>query len=332
MCRMFDFASQRERAQMYRRIRDFFDQRGYQEVFTPTLSPTLIPEPTIQNFRTEFINPFTGDRDFYLIPSPEIFMKELLAAGSGSIYQISQCFRNSEQLGQVHNPEFTMLEYYTLGFSDSDSIALTRELMDALITPSSPAFLKDDFLILTVNEAMQKWTGTDLDKFQDRGMLIERARELGQSPSDDESWDDVFNRIFINYVEPALPRDRIVVLRDYPAQIDCLARKAEGPYRQRWEMYIAGIEVANCYSEETDSAVTQAYYKKEHRALAGQRQGTGLPIPPSSLRFPTLEIPKSSGVAIGLDRLLMCLTGRKDIRDVLLFPFERLMAEEIVAR
>ena len=328
MLPMFDLESQKQRGMMYRRIRDFFDGRGYLEIFTPTLSPTLIPEPTIQDFETRFVNEFVGDRDFYLIPSPEIFMKEVLACGSPSVYQISQCFRNSEQLGCIHNPEFTMLEYYTLGFDEKDSIALTRQLIDALLMDDCPSFMKEDFLVMSVNEAMIRWAGTDLEEHQDRRRLARRAEELGQSPAPDEAWDDIFNRIFITYVEPELPRDRIVVLTDYPYQIDCLAQRRPGtPWRSRWEMYIAGIEVANCYSEETDVEVTKAYYEKEYARLASQRAGTGLPIPDVSDRFPTIEVPPSSGVAIGLDRLLMCLTGRKDIRDVLLFPFDRLMSE-----
>ena len=170
----------------------------------------------------------------------------------------------------------------------------------------------------------------DLDRCQDREVLIERARQLGQKPADDEAWDDVFNRIFITYVEPSLPRDRMVILTHYPAQIDCLAQKEEGPYRRRWELYISGIEVANCYTEETSSEVTKAYYEREHRALVESRKEGGMPIPPASLRFPTLSIPPSSGVAIGLDRLLMCLTGKRDIREVLLFPCERILKEEVL--
>ena len=117
---------------MYRAIRSFFDERGYLEVFTPTLSPSLIPEPTIKSFETEFINPFEERMKLYMIPSPEIFMKEMIANGSGSIYQISNCFRNSEQLGDVHNPEFSMLEYYSVGMDEVDSIKLTKELLNAI--------------------------------------------------------------------------------------------------------------------------------------------------------------------------------------------------------
>ena len=101
-------------------IRKYFIDKDYLEVSTPTLSPYLIPEPTIKTFRTEFINPFMERTSLFMIPSPEIFMKKLLAAGSGSIFQISQCFRNAEQLGDVHNPEFTMLEYYTVNADEKD--------------------------------------------------------------------------------------------------------------------------------------------------------------------------------------------------------------------
>ena len=328
MWHMFNFQSQKDRSRMYRAIRDFFDSRDYLEVFTPTLSPTLIPEPTIQNFETRFINEFVASRDFYLIPSPEIFMKEALAGGSGSIYQISQCFRNSEQLGSIHNPEFSMLEYYTVGYDEKDSIGLTQELLKALASDSSPDCFRKDFIIMSVNEAMIMYAHTDLEQYQDRKLLRERAIELGQEPEQDEAWDDIFNRIFITYVEPQLPEDRIVVLTDYPYQIDCLAAKQDGrPYRSRWEMYIMGMEVANCYREETDPGVTETYYEREYARLVAQRSDSGLPIPDISPRFPSLEIPSSSGVAIGLDRLLMCLSGKRDIRKVLLFPFDRLLKE-----
>lgn len=325
---MFNLESQSDRSLMNRRIRDFFDSRGYLEIFTPTLSPTLIPEPTIQNFETRFINEFVSSRDFYLIPSPEIFMKEILASGSPSVYQISQCFRNSEQLGRIHNPEFTMLEYYTLGFSDHDSIGLTKELVSSLATEKTPDFITGEWTVMSVNEAMRKYADTDLDEYQDRRDLVRRARELGQEPEEKEAWDDVFNRIFITFVEPNLPEDGVVVLTDYPAQIDCLATRQKGrPYRNRWEMYIGGMEVANCYSEETSTAVTRSYYEKEYARLVEERSASALPIPDVSSRFPDLAVPPSSGVAIGLDRLLMCLTGKKDIKDVLLFPFEKLLEE-----
>ncbi|MBR1918442.1 MAG: elongation factor P--(R)-beta-lysine ligase [Spirochaetales bacterium] len=323
---MFDFSAQKSRSILFRNIRDFFDSRGYLEVFTPTLSDTLIPEPTIQNFKTDFINEFVGGKELYLIPSPEIFMKTLLANGSGSIYEISQCFRNSEQLGDVHNPEFTMLEYYTVDFDEEDSIALTEELIRETALPETPEHVLPPFIRMSVNEAMKRYAGVDLEKCQNPALLREKAERLGLYVPEHEAWDDTFNRIFINFVETNLPTDHPVVLTDYPYQIDCLAKRRKGtPYRQRWEMYIAGCEVANCYAEETDKETTRLYYEKEYQRLVSERADTGLPIPDISTTFPELDIPPSSGVAIGLDRLLMVMLGKKEIAPLLLFPLSDMM-------
>ena len=318
---MFDIESQKERSLMNKAIRDFFDSRDYLEVFTPTLSPDLIPEPTIQNFETRFINEFEGSLDMYLIPSPEVFMKRLLANGFPSLYQISSCFRNSEQLGLIHNPEFSMLEYYTLGFNEIDSIALTEELLRAVKRPQTPSYALPPFITMSVSEAVKAYSGVNLDDNQEYERLKESAEKLGLYVPNGESWDDTFNRIFINFVEPALPKDKPVVLTDYPYQIDCLAEKYQDkPYRHRWEMYINGTEVANCYKEETSKEVTKTYYEKEYERLCLQRKESGLPIPKIDPAFYELNIPSSSGVAIGLDRLLMCITGKAEITPLLLFP------------
>ena len=98
------------RSRLYKGIRNFFDDRDYTEVDTPSLAPSLIPEPTIENFASTFSSPFMGSKELYLIPSPEVFMKKLIANGIGSIYEFSHCFRNSEQIGRQHNIEFSMLE------------------------------------------------------------------------------------------------------------------------------------------------------------------------------------------------------------------------------
>ena len=318
---MFDIENQKERSLMYKSIRDFFDSRNYLEVFTPTLSPDLIPEPTIQNFETRFINEFEGNLDMYLIPSPEVFMKKLLANGFPSIYQISSCFRNSEQLGLIHNPEFSMLEYYTLGFNEIDSIALTEELLRAVKRPQTPSYARPPFITMSVSEAVKEYSGLDLDNLQEYVKLKESAEKKGLYVPENESWDDTFNRIFINFVEPSLPKDKPVVLIDYPYQIDCLAEKyINRPYRHRWEMYINGTEVANCYKEETSKEVTKTYYEKEYSRLINERKNQALPIPKINPAFYELDIPSSSGVAIGLDRLLMCILGKEEITPLLLFP------------
>ncbi len=192
---------------MNRAIRTFFEDRSYTEVDTPILSPTLIPEATIENFSTRFENPFLPSKDLYLVPSPEIFMKQLIAEGIGSIYQISHCFRNSEQLGNIHNIEFSMLEYYTIGADEQDSITLTEDLVASLLSEDSPQDLKPPFRRMSVEEAMLTYAGIDLKQHQRQSSLAKEAQRLGLSlPPGPESWEDTFNRIFLTFVEPNLPK------------------------------------------------------------------------------------------------------------------------------
>ncbi len=311
------------RSRLYSNIRQYFTSRGYLEVETPTLSPDLIPEATIDNFGTTFINEFQGSREMYMIPSPEIFMKKLLADGSGSLFEISKCFRNCEQLGQNHNPEFTMLEYYTVGYDEKDSIALTQDFLKATALEGCPNSVFDQFEVLTVRDAVKKYAnGLDLDLLQNPKDLRKAAEDLGLPIPGPEPWDDTFNRIFINFVETSIPKDHPVCLTDYPRQIECLA-EAKGNYRRRWELYINGIEVANCYLEERDPEVARDYYRREYQKLLALRNGNGKTIPDVDDGFCDIftELPKCSGVAIGLDRLLMVELGKTDINDVLLFPF-----------
>lgn len=314
------------RSLLYANIRNYFSERGYLEVETPTLSPDLIPEATIDNFGTTFINEFQGSREMYMIPSPEIFIKKLLASGSGSVFEISKCFRNCEQLGQSHNPEFTMLEYYTVGFDEKDSIALTQDMIRKTALSGCPASVLEDFEILSVREAMKRYAKVDIEELQNPKDLRKAAQDLGLPIPGPESWDDTFNRIFINFVETSISKDHPVCLTDYPKQIECLA-KASGNYRRRWELYIGGLEVANCYLEETDKEIAKDYYRREYQKLLSLRSDNGKVIPDVDDSFcETLsKLPKCSGVAIGLDRLLMVESDAKDIDDVLLFPFSQMI-------
>ena len=314
------------RSLLYANIRNYFTKRGYLEVETPTLSPDLIPEATIDNFGTTFINEFQGSREMYMIPSPEIFIKKLLAAGSGSVFEISKCFRNCEQLGQSHNPEFTMLEYYTVGFDEKDSIALTQDMIRKTALDGCPSSVLEDFEILSVRDAMKRYANVDIDNLQNPKDLRKAAQDLGLPIPGPESWDDTFNRIFINFVETSISKDHPVCLTDYPKQIECLAVE-NGNYRRRWELYINGLEVANCYLEETDQEKARSYYRSEYQKLVSLRGDNGKVIPDVDDTFcETLsKLPKCSGVAIGLDRLLMVESAAKDIDDVLLFPFSQML-------
>jgi lysyl-tRNA synthetase class 2 len=274
-------------------------------------------------------------------------MKRLIARHRVSLYQICKCFRNGESTGRLHSPEFTMLEYYTMDADYLDSLTLTEALFAALLErgpgaqgpadqtsgaqvpadqgpeAQAPAELRPPFLRITMEEAFCRWAGFSLGEAARRGTLEEEARRLGLDPLPGMDLGALYNLIFVHRVEPSLPKDRGLFLMDYPAFVPCLAKKRPGGETvERWELYIRGIEIANCYSEEGDGEEVRRYFEseaavKERSALVPHR------IDRNYWRlFRSPPFPRCSGVAMGLDRLIMALTGRSSIDSVLPFPME----------
>ena len=317
-----------ERARIIRQVRLFFDGKNYLEVDTPLLSPNLIPESCLEVFQTSRIMPgkISGgaapSEAYWLIPSPEIWMKKLIAQHRANMYQICKCFRNGESVGHLHNPEFTMLEYYTMDADYMDSLALTQELFAGLM-PNFAGFER-----ITVAEAFGRWAGFDLFDAAENGRLETEARRLGIEPAPHLSTAALYDLIFIHAVEPNLNSLGLVALIDYPAFVPCLAKK-NGKTVERWELYGAGIELANCFSEETDPAQVRAFFESE----AAEKEKSALvrhavdadywKIFTGENKGKPLGFPRCSGVALGLDRLIMLLTGRSSIDAVL--PAARLL-------
>ena len=308
----------RRRADIIRRTRSFFDAKNYLETDTPLLSPDIIPESCLEVFETRRIMPgIAAPQALYLIPSPEIWMKKLIAEQRVNIYQICKCFRNGESSGRLHSPEFTMLEYYTLDADYLDSLALTEELFSAL------SLRPVRFTRITMAEAFGRWAGFDLfGAAQTPDGLETEARRLGLDPMPGLDAAALYDLIFIHAVEPKLRGEGLIALLDYPAFVPCLAKK-KGRTVERWELYAAGIELANCFSEETDPAAVRRFFESEaaakeksalirhhidhnYRQIFWERGGRGFP--------------RCSGVALGLDRLIMHLCGKSTIDAVLPFP------------
>jgi lysyl-tRNA synthetase class 2 len=321
-----------ERSALLRSMRSWFLEEGYLEVSTPILATNLIPEPTIANFATRYISEFRGERELYLVPSPEVHMKRIIAETHRSIYQFSPCFRNREQIGSHHNPEFTMLEYYTVGADDETSIGITERLIAETALPGTPSHVLPPFRRMSVAEACHAYADFDLEKTQSISSLRDQAKRLGLTlPAEPESWEETFNRIFLNFVEPNLVQDKPLVLTEYPRQIVCLAKTVPGkPFRRRWELYAGGIELANCYDEETDRHVIADYYREQYAILVSQRAASAEVIPDIDDSFADIfdgRFPPCSGVAMGIDRLLMLQGNHKTIGDLILFNVSAMMAD-----
>lgn len=316
----------RARSELVTKTREFFFSRDYIETDTPLLAPWLIPESSLEAFATEFKHPFRDGMPLYLLPSPELWMKRLIATHRRSVFQLCKSFRNAESLGRLHNPEFTMLEYYTVNGNSASSARLTEELLEKLLLPESPSEARPPFRRMTMAEAFKSFAGLDLDSLMETGAMIEAARGQGLMVNPKASWEEAFNIIFLSNVEPSLPMDRPLLLDEYPAGIECLAKDIPGkPYKERWELYVGGIEVANCFTEMADPETVAQYFRSQAEKKAGAL------VPHAVDRsYPELfrDFPLCSGVAIGFDRLFMVVMGMKDIRDAMNFPFSTFLTSE----
>ena len=315
----------KERADIIRQTRAFFDGKNYLETDTPLLSPDLIPESCLEVFETTRLPPHGSknkSEQYYLIPSPEIWMKKLISEHRQNIYQICKCFRNGESSGHQHSPEFTMLEYYTMNADYMDSLAITEDLFNFLLKKyPGKNDLRPPFIKISMEEAFFKWAGFDLyKKASINGGMEEEALRLGLQVQE-LSVPVLYDLIFIHAVEPNLPMDSPVALIDYPAFVPCLAKKHKnGLSVERWELYVKKLELANCFSEERDAENVKEFFineqeEKQKKALVKHKID-------EEYWKNFLDFPESSGVALGLDRLIMAITGRSKIDEVLPFPMQ----------
>jgi len=308
----------RRRAQIVSGIRRFFDDRGYLAAETPLLAERPIPEAHIELFGTEFLPPDYREqspRPLYLLPSPEYYLKQLLAAGSGSLYEITHSFRNAESIGPHHNPEFTMLEYYTVDADGDVSLEITRELLLALGITATP-------LVITVAEAFDRYAGIDLEAILAGDGATGGGDGATGGGDGATAREERFHHDFLTWVEPELPRDRPVFLTRYPSVVPTLAREIPGTlWADRWELYLGGLETANCFGEETSPDRIRSFFTGQ-QALKETGARVLHPVDRDFLAGDAV-LPRCSGVALGVDRLVMHLLGEERIERVISFPLFR---------
>lgn len=305
-----------ERAALYALIRSFFAGRGVLEVETPILSAAGNTEPNIESFSTAFSgHAEAGPRERFLRTSPEHAMKRLLAAGVGDCYELGRVFRNGEA-GQRHNPEFTMLEWYRVDWDHRRLLDETCELVGSAVALAGRTVQVARY---TYRELFVTQLG--IDPFTDSIASLQTALGDVRIDPDGLSRDDWLDLLITHRLQPTFPRDQITIVHDFPASQCALAkiRAGDPPVSERFELYLGPYELANGYHELTDAAEQRARFASDNarRRARGQRE---LPID-NRLLDALPMMPACAGVALGVERLLMCMAGTDDIRDIIAFPF-----------
>ena len=284
-------------------IRSFFKARGLREVFTPILVPVPSAEPNLEVFETQ-LKTFGGKkRRSFLILSPEYSIKKLLAAGVGNCFEITRCFRNEEEVSRLHNPEFTMLEWYRVG-------ADYREIMTDF----------EELFIKIVGGKRLKYQGQVYDLTRPWPKIS--LKKLVHVPDED------FYKVFFNEIEPKLViSHKPYFIYDYPIFQAALARpKPEDPrFAERFEVFVAGIELGNCFSELTDP-VEQERRLRADLAVRKAQGKTRYKIDKEFIKALKAGLPASAGIAVGVDRLIMLAGDFSDISQTLTFPAKKLFA------
>jgi len=304
------------RARLNAMVRAFFAERDVLEVETPILSAAGNTEPNIESFTTCFSGHVdAGPRERWLRTSPEYPLKRLLAAGIGDCYELGRVFRNGEAGGR-HNPEFTMLEWYRVGWDHRRLMGETIELVEAALAMVGR---RAEVLIESYRQLFLDELGVDplhapIDEL--RAPLVEYNIDPDGLVRDD--WLDL---LITHKLQPAFPRDRITVIHDYPATQCALARIRPGdpPLAERFELYLGRHELANGYHELNVASEQRARFERDNatRRRRGLRE-----LPVDERLLAALDaLPDCAGVALGIERLLMCLAGTDAIADVLAFPF-----------
>ncbi|WP_392562757.1 elongation factor P--(R)-beta-lysine ligase [Orbus sturtevantii] len=309
-----------KRAKLLKKIRDFFADRCVLEVETPILSHAAVTDLHLSSFETIFNKPGKNDpqagQKLALITSPEYHMKRLIAAGSGPIYQICKCFRNHEEIGRYHNPEFTMLEWYRIQF---DMMQIINEVDDLfqLILDSEPAEH------LSYQSAFIKYLNID-PLTANRDEFVNAIKKLALNFDTDGADINTLQQFLFTFgIEPYIGKDKPTVVYHFPASQAALAEICSEDQRtaKRFEFYYQGVELANGFKELVNAKEQRIRFEQDNQ----ERAARGFPpqvIDEYLLSAMNAGLPECSGVAVGLDRLIMLALKQTTISQVMSFNLE----------
>ena len=302
----------RLRAGIVASIREFFRQRNVLEVETPTLSTAGCTDPNIEPATARM--QALGKGVLYLATSPEHAMKRLLAAGSGDIYQLCRVYRDGE-LGRWHQPEFTLLEWYRVGWDEAALMGEVDDLLSSLLEPHRP---RTSTTRLSYRQAFRRCIGIDPGK--DSRAIAQRLADIGLTVPQGLDRDGLLDFALSAAIAPGFDPASITFVYDYPPSQAALARikTTSPPVAARFEAFSGGLELANGYSELTDADEQQARFEAERR----KRRDIGLPAPPMDedlLAALSHGLPACAGVAVGVDRLVALAAGLGNVADTMSF-------------
>lgn len=316
-------------------IRLFFKQNDFHEVETPLLMEHPGMEPFLEPFETQLKMNGGVTRRAFLATNPEYAMKKLLVAGLPRIFQICKCFRNGEGLSEKHNPEFSIMEWYRAGadytaiMDDCENLfnfilQKVNGRQDGVLEYQGKSYdLTPRWERVTVAEAFQKYADISVDVLLSESQLLAAGAQKGYAVTPQTTWEEIYNQMFLNEVEPHLGQAKPTILYEYPAALAGLAKKkASDPrFAERFEFYVAGMELGNAFSELTDAD------EQEKRLLEEEKQRvqlgkTAYMHDTDFIAALRVGMPTSAGIGVGIDRMVMLFADVSSIKETLFFPVE----------
>ncbi|MBW7943912.1 EF-P lysine aminoacylase GenX [Patescibacteria group bacterium] len=349
------------REQVIHGIREFFLQHDFHEVETPLLVEHPGTEPYLEVFETKLLKTDGRQLQAFLLTSPEYAMKKLIVAGMHNIFQICKSFRNGEGESGRHNPEFTILEWYRSpgDYTDimDDCEGLLQHLAQKIASgqqknkqsrgesekndqrsPTDPLLLNyqgkqynlhSPWERISVAEAFEKYCGVSKEVLLDKELLKSVVKVKGYHVDDQTTWEQAYNQLLLNEIEPKLGQEKPTILYDYPSSQAALSQpKQDDPrFAERFEFFLGGLELGNAFSELNDAAEQERRFKQElkERAELGK---TPYELDHDYIEALRVGLPPTGGIAVGVDRLVMLFADTTDLRDVTFFPVTDVFDEE----
>jgi len=319
------------REQVIKAIRSFFDEKQFHEVETPILIGNPPAESYLDVFQTTLLDRARNPRPAYLSTSPEVPLKKLMVAGIGNCYSVTKSFRNTEMQSTTHNPEFTILEWYrthaayTTIMADCEAFLLHINSMlgnGTTLTYQGKSFdLSKKWTRISIKDAFKKWAHVDLIEFFDMQKARKICSKKGYTATATNTWEELYNQIYLNEIEPHLGVDAPTIIYEFPGSMAALARQKGGDPRfaERFEFYIAGLELGDCYGELTNWKEQGIRFAQELKELKRLGKAT-YEYDRDFISALKEGMPEASGIAVGVDRLVMLFANVTDIADTMFFP------------